>query len=142
MYVKEPYYSESAVVSLYEYPNFRKRGSAFIRSVGTLYSRFFFAAVGAPVFVLSPPGSKQTLWHCSPTISIHAMEASGGAGNTKTLIWTRSRPMSKISMLPNPIVDSGSALAHFWFWKHTNFRHWTNVIRIIIILGLVFSEFP
>ena len=46
--------SESAVVSLYKYPNFRKRGSAFIRSAGTLYPRFF-AAVGAPVFVLSPP---------------------------------------------------------------------------------------
>ena len=51
--------------------------------------------------------------------------ASGGAGNTKTLIWTRSRPMSKISMLPNPIVDSRFALVHYWIWKHTNFRHWT-----------------
>ena len=50
--------SESAVVSLYKYPNFRKRGSAFIRSAGTLYPRFF-AAVGAPVFVLSsPPGHR------------------------------------------------------------------------------------
>ena len=52
---QRPYYSESAVVSLYKYPNFRKRVSTFIGSVGTLYP-LFFAAAGAPVFVLSPPG--------------------------------------------------------------------------------------
>ena len=47
------------------------------------------------------------------------------AGNIKILIWARSRPMLKISMLPNPIVGSGCAVAHYWIWKHTNFQHWS-----------------
>ena len=33
--------------------------------------------------------------------------------------------MSKISMLPNPIVDEPKASPLYRIWKHTNFRHWT-----------------
>ena len=32
--------------------------------------------------------------------------------------------MSKISMLPKPLVDEGGARVHYEAWKHTNFRHW------------------
>ena len=32
--------------------------------------------------------------------------------------------MSKISMLPNAIVDEREARVHYGVWKHTNFRHW------------------
>ena len=45
------------------------------------------------------------------------------AGNTETLIWTRSRLMLKISMLPYTIVDSGFAVVLYRIRKHTNVQH-------------------
>ena len=80
-----------------------------------------------------------TLWkplHCSDTVKCKKRNffltkrvlfwINGwnlAAGNTKTLIWTRSRLMLKISMLPKTIVDSGFAVVHYRFRKHTNFQH-------------------
>ena len=43
-------------------------------------------------------------------------------GNTKTLIWTHPRPLSRISMLRRMIVDSGFAVVHYSSSKHTNSR--------------------